>query len=157
MPDNFFHIADLGFDRLQINFALGLHWTDAHKRLFVDGLFQIGKELRRRWSRGESIRMVNLEGRPMPIRLNGEITVDYDGTLYGGNAFLHETEHKGKFVIGQLDDLGSFDRYWLDSPNNEELLKWSYPADITANNLSVGRLMTSFINWMRGNGVPDMK
>ena len=32
--------------------------------------------------------MVNLENKPMPMRLNGEITVDHDGTVYGGNGFL---------------------------------------------------------------------
>ena len=84
----------------------------------------------------------------MPIRLNGEITVDWDGTIYGGNAFLHETEHKQKFVIGHLDDLASFDRYWLDSPTNDYLLDWSYPPDVTKNNLDVGRIFKSFHQWM---------
>ncbi len=157
MPENFFHIIDLGFERLQINFVLGLMWSEAQKKTFADGLFKIGKELRKRWANGEEVAMINLLSRPMPIRLNGEITADYDGTLYGGNAFLHETEHKEKFVIGHLDDLGSFDRYWLDSPPNDDLLVWSYPPDITENNLTMGHVMSSFIKWMRRDGVPGMR
>ena len=97
--------------------------------------------------------MINLESAPMPVRLNGEVTVDFDGTLYGGNGFLHETEHKSKFVIGDLDEHGSFDRYWMDAPSNDFLLAWSYPEDITANNLEVGRIMHSFAKWMRSEGI----
>ncbi|MGB0641549.1 MAG: hypothetical protein ACPGTU_19600, partial [Myxococcota bacterium] len=107
-----------------------------------------GQRLRDRWAKGDEVSLINLEGAPMPIRLNGEITVDWDGTIYGGNAFLHETEHKNKFVIGHLDDLGSFDRYWMDSPSNDYLLDWSYPPDITRNNLSVGAIFRSFHKWM---------
>lgn len=87
----------------------------------------------------------------MPVRLNGEITVDWDGSIYGGNGFLHETEHKEKFRVGHLDDLHGFDRYWLDAPDNDFLLKWSYPEDVTANNLALGRVMTSFVTWLRGS------
>jgi len=93
--------------------------------------------------------MINLESAPMPVRLNGEVTVDFDGTLYGGNGFLHETEHKSKFVVGHLDDLHGFDRYWLDQPSNEYLLAYSYAPDVTQNNLGVGRLMASFCRWLR--------
>jgi len=148
MPENFFHIVDLGFPRVQINFALGTIWKPDQKESFAAGLLEIGKQLESRWSQGDEVSLINLEGQPMPIRLNGEITVDWDGTIYGGNAFLHETEHKQKFVIGQLDDLGSFDRYWLDSPTNDYLLDWSYPPDITKNNLDVGRIFRSFHQWM---------
>lgn len=148
MPDNFFHVVDLGFPRVQINFALGYLWSPEQKDRFAKGLHTIGQRLRERWAQGEEVSLINLEGRPMPIRLNGEITVDWDGTVYGGNGFLHETKHKSKFAVGHLDDLRSFDRYWMDSPSNEYLLDWSYPPDITANNLDVGRIFGSFHKWM---------
>ncbi|MEQ8456905.1 MAG: radical SAM protein [Sandaracinaceae bacterium] len=153
MPENFFHIASLGFERVQINFALGVLWDEEKKRAFARGLHEIGQRLRQRWAEGEALSMINLESAPMPVRLNGEVTVDFDGTLYGGNGFLHETEHKSKFVIGDLDEHGSFDRYWMDAPSNDFLLAWSYPEDITANNLEVGRIMTSFAKWMRSEGI----
>ena len=156
MSDNFFHIADLGFRRIQVNFGLGYLWTDAQKTAFASGLHEIGRRLHERWRGGDAIEMVNLEGRPIPIRLNAEITVDWDGTVYGGNAFLHETSHKANFVIGTLDDLGSFDRYWMDAPSNGYLLDWSYPPDVTRNNMAIGRIMTSFVRWMQSEGLgPD--
>ena len=132
MPENFFHIASLGFKRIQINFALGVNWRPEHKRAFADGLFSIGRELRRRWTAGDPVYLVNLDAGPYPVRLNGEITVDYDGTIYGGNSFLHENEHKQKMVLGHLDDCRAFDRYTLDGPDNETLLEWGYPPGATA-------------------------
>lgn len=146
---NFSHIADLGFRRIQINFGLGALWSEEQQRQLADQLFLLGEELRRRWRHGDSLVMVNLENKPLPMRLNGEITVDFDGTIYGGNGFLHETPHKRRFEMGHLDHLGGFDRYWLDAPSNEFLLEWTYPPEVTTNNLKVGRIMTSFVRWMQ--------
>jgi uncharacterized Fe-S cluster-containing radical SAM superfamily protein len=158
ITENFFHIASLGFRRIQVNFALGSMWTADQQRSYAKGLFEIGRSLRSRWAQGDDLVFVNLEGRPMPIRLNGEVTVDWDGTLYGGNAFLHETEHKERFRLGHLDDLGGFDRYWLDGPTNETLLAWSYPDRVTANNLKVGAIFTSFHRWMQTeSAAPERK
>lgn len=146
---NFFHIAGLGFERIQINFALGPKWSPSQMSAFASGLLEIGEELRRRWARGERLVMVNLENRARPILLNGEITVDWDGTIFGGNGFLHETTHKEKFVIGHLDDCASFDRYHTDAPQNEYLLEWSYPPEETKNNMEVGKIFASFVTWMQ--------
>jgi len=148
--DNFMHIAQLGFKRIQINVGLGKVWKKAQHQAFLQQLHQIGLALLERWKDGDPLLFINAERPPMPIRLNGEVTVDWDGTVYDGNAFLHETEHKQRFVAGHLDDARSFDRYWLDGPTNEFLLEYSYPADVTANNLSVGRSLRKFCLWLRG-------
>lgn len=146
---NFFHVAGLGFRRVQINFALGVRWTSSQMTAFATGLLEIGEELRRRWADGDGLVFINLERRPQPILLNGEVTVDWDGTVFGGNAFLHETKNKDKFVVGHLDDCTSFDRYYLDSPHNTYLLEWSYPPDETQNNNEVGKIFASFVAWMQ--------
>jgi hypothetical protein len=52
--------------------------------------------------------------------------------------------------MGHLDDLASFDRYWMDAPRNEELLAWSYPPEVIRNNLQVGAVMNRFLKWYRG-------
>lgn len=144
---NFLHIADLGFRRIQINFALGKTWSPAQRKVLAEQCFVIASELPRR----PELVLVNAENRPMPMRLNGEVTVDWDGTIYGGNAFLHETEHKARFIRGHLDDLGNFDRYWMDAPSNRELVEWSYGRVMTENNLKVGAVMTDFLRWYRGD------
>ena len=145
----FFHIADLGDKQIQINFALGFVWTEAEQRAFASALHQIGVELLKRRAQGDSLQLINALEAPMPMRLNGEVTVDFDGTVYGGNGFLHETEHKARFVEGHLDQATHFDRHWLDIPANDVLLEWSYPAEVTENNLAVGAVFTSFVRWIR--------
>ena len=145
LAHNFLHIADLGFRRVQINFALGKAWTVAQRQTFAAQLFELAGALRGR----PEITFVNAENAPGRIRLNAEITVDWDGAVYGGNAFLHETEHKPRFRLGHLDDLAAFDRYWLDAPGNDDLVTWSYPAAVTDNNLKVGAVLHSFVTWYR--------
>jgi len=152
--DNFMHIAKLGFQRIQINVGLGKIWKKTQHSDFLQQLHRIGLALLERWRQGDDLLFINAERPPMPIRLNGEVTVDWDGTIYDGNAFLHETEHKQRFVAGHLDDAQSFDRYWLDGPTNEFLLEYSYPSDVTANNLAVGKSLRSFCLWLRDQA-PD--
>ncbi len=145
MAQNYLHIVDLGFARVQVNIALGKAWTVAQRQELANQLFMLAEALRAR----PGVSFVNAENAPMPMRLNAEITVDHDGTIYGGNAFLHETEHKSKFRLGHLDQLANFDRYWMDAPPNSELVKWSYEPAITANNMKVGAVLADFVRWYR--------
>ncbi|MFZ5480005.1 MAG: radical SAM protein [Myxococcota bacterium] len=145
LAHNYLHVCDLGFTRVQINFALGRGWTEAQRRTFAEQLFVLAGALRER----PHVTLVNAENAPMPMRLNAEITVDWDGTVYGGNAFLHETEHKDRFRLGHLDDRHGFDRYWMDAPPNSQLVAWSYPPEVTRNNLKVGAILTDFLKWYR--------
>ena len=149
LRESFFHIMDLGFDRVQINFALGEIWSQSRKQQFAEQLHDIGLELKRRWSQGQPGTLVNLDHPPMPVRLNAEIHIDYDGTVYGSNGFLNETKDKHRFVLGHLDDLRIFDRYWMDAPSNSYLLEWTYPQKITRNNVAMGKIMASFVRWMQ--------
>ena len=149
---NFFHIADLGYRHIQINNMLGREWNPDQKKVWAEQLFEIGRELTRRWDAGEQLEFINMRHRPMAMRLNGEVTVDHDGTVYGGNGFLHETEHKATFAMAHLDDHTNIDRYWMQITNNDFLLEWSYKAQITANNLEVGKVMASFCRWLKSKG-----
>jgi hypothetical protein len=142
---NYLHIVDLGFTRVQINFALGKLWSVEQRRTLAAQLFALATALKDR----PGVTLVNAEHAPMPMRLNAEVTVDWDGSVYGGNAFLHETEHKHRFRLGHLDDLRAFDGYWMDAPPNADLVAWSYPEDMTANNLKVGAILTDFLRWYR--------
>ena len=51
----------------------------------------------------------------------------------------------------RASDRHNFDRYWMDAPPNAELLGWSYPAEVTRNNLRVGAIMTDFLKWYRAS------
>lgn len=152
MPENFFHIADLGFGRIQINNMLGRVWTPEQMASFARGLHRIGLELRRRWAEGQALEFINMNHSPLAMRLNGEVTVDWDGTIFGGNQFLHETENKPLFKVGHLDEGTGIDRYWIDQTDNNFLLLHGYKPHVTDNNVEVGKILASFIQWMNRDG-----
>ena len=90
MASNFKHIAGLGFTRIQINYGLGYVWTKEQMTTFSEQLMVIAAFLRERWKNADPVMLINLESEPMPMRLNGEITVDWDGSIHGGNAFCSD-------------------------------------------------------------------
>ena len=150
LAKNFFHIVDLGYPDVQINVGLGMIWKRTHQRTLADQLMEVSRELQRRWALGHRVMLTNLRAQnPMAIRLNGEVTVDFDGTIFGGNSFLHETRHKQRFVAGHLDEHTSFDRHWLSPPSNDFLLEYSYEPEFTKNNLATAKIFASFIQWMQ--------
>jgi MoaA/NifB/PqqE/SkfB family radical SAM enzyme len=153
MAHNFKHIADQGWKRIQINFGLGFQWTKEQKEVFARQLMEVGLFLRDRWAQGDPVSLINLDARPMPVRLNGEITVDWDGSIHSGNAFLLKGRKAGELVLGQLRDNQNFDRFWMDAADNDVLLDSTYSPEVTANNIEVGKIFTSFIKWMQSSGI----
>ncbi|MEC9389041.1 MAG: radical SAM protein [Myxococcota bacterium] len=149
LAHNFMHIADQGWKRIQINFGLGYMWKTAELKVFAEELMKVGEFLKERWRVGDPIALVNLEHRPMPMRLNGEITVDYDGSIHAGNAFLVRGRPADELVLGWLDDHQNFDRLWMDAPEHDVLLDSTYSEKVTANNLEVGKIFQSFIRYMQ--------
>ena len=81
--------------------------------------------------------------------------MDWDGTIYGGDAHLNPTKYQQKFVAGHLDDLGSMDRLWMDGPSNEYLLDWTFPPDATRSTLSMNRMVDSFRTWFQSCTMPE--
>lgn len=154
---NFQHIAKQNWKRIQINYALGMMWSKQDKELFAKELMKIETFLRERWKAQDPITMINLESDPMNMRLNGEITIDWDGAIHSGNAFLLKGRKADALVLGRVDDLNNFDRYWMDVADNDILLDSTYSPHVTQNNLEVGKIFNSWIRWVRKKGIPSMK
>ena len=93
---------------------------------------------------------INLRSFRDPMLLNGELTVDHDGTLYHGNGFLIRTAEPSSFRAGHLGDLGSFDSLAARRPDNATLVGLTYPEEVARDNRSVGRIYGSFVRHMRG-------
>ena len=115
----------------------------------MEFLTKVGDFLQEKWAHGDALSLINLEHRPMPVRLNGEITVDHDGSIHAGNAFLVRGRKADELVLGWLDDNQNFDRLWMDAPDNDLLLDATYSPAVTANNLEVGKIFHSFIRYMQ--------
>jgi sulfatase maturation enzyme AslB (radical SAM superfamily) len=156
LSHNFIHIAAQGWKRIQINYALGMLWSKEEKSVLASELMRIAKFLVERWKENDPIAFINIEQDPINMRLNGEITIDWDGTLHAGNAFLLKGRKADELVLGRVNDLCNFDRYWLDVADNDILLDSTYHPSITENNLEVGKICNSFIRWMRGQYLQEI-
>jgi sulfatase maturation enzyme AslB (radical SAM superfamily) len=153
--DDFDHIADQGFERIQINWAHNLIWHEKHLQAFADGLHKLGTNLRKRWAKGESIWLVNLGETLLKIRTFREITVDHDGQIYANNAFLYRPSSAPDLCLGHLDDGHNWWRYRLDGADGEDLKELSFAPPVAENNARVGSIFSSWVRWMQSQGLPD--
>jgi MoaA/NifB/PqqE/SkfB family radical SAM enzyme len=149
LSESFSHVVDLGYRRVQVNPALGVRWSDEEKRELALQLHEIEKKFFTRTVRPDGLEFVDLWSFRTPMLLNGEITVDYDGTIYFGNGFLVRTSTPGAFTAGRLEDLEGFDACYVRRLDNDYLLEHTYPKPVTRNNLQVGRILGSFVRHIR--------
>ena len=102
--DDFRHIADQGFRRIQINWAHNMMWRDKDIEAFKAGLHELARELRQRWDRGDDLWVQNLGETLQRVRTNSEVTVDWDGAIYANNAVLYRADAMERLRIGHLDE-----------------------------------------------------
>jgi len=146
--ENFAHLCELGFERIQLNYALGTRWTMEAQQSLASSLHRLGRWLEQQWSKGREIEVINLAETRMKVRTNREVTVDWDGTVMCSNGFLYVPSKRDNYIIGHLDDDHGFERYLMDGPDDEQLIDWWYRPEITQNNQAVGAVLMSFVRWM---------
>ncbi len=149
MAGNFRHILELDYSRIQINYALGTFWERPAMEEFGRQLAIIGEELETRWENNQRAELVNLEETLLPVRGNLEVTIDWDGGVFGTTAFLVNTKHREDFRLGHLDDARSFDRYQHDGFEMDHLLSNWFSPEMADNNRLVGSVLMSFIRHMK--------
>lgn len=145
--ESFAHVASLGFRSIQVNHALAVRWSTQDKETFARELMAIAERF---YAEGPGdVELLDLRTFSVPMLLNCEVTVDHDGTVYYGNGFLVRTADPDSFRAGHLDDLECMDTYLVQKPDNDYLIRHTYPEDVAANNLSVARVYASFVRHMR--------
>lgn len=149
LGESFDHVASLGFRKIQVNHALAVRWSKRHKEAFARELARIEKRHYSHRVGERGAEMLDLRTFRKPMLLNGEITVDHDGTVFYGNGFLVRTARPERFRAGHLDDLENMDAYLIRRLDNDTLIEHTYPPDVARNNIQVGRIFASFVNHMR--------
>ncbi len=147
--DSFFHVASLGLRRIQVNHGLAVTWSLAAKRTFAAQLKAIEDRFFASDLDEAGLEWIDLRSFRDPMLLNGEVTVDHDGTVYHGNGFLIRTADPARFRAGHLDDLEALDTYVYDRPDNAYLVRHTYPREVARNSIEVGRIYWSFVRHMR--------
>ena len=146
---NFMHLLGLGFPRIQVNYAFNHMWPADARAVWGQQLLQIARTLRDGWADGSiTTRWVNFEEPLRPVRTNGHITIDWDGTVYGGSAFLHTPPLAKGLRFGHLDDHGGFDRYTLLTFDDDEAVRRSFYQRPATQSLEIGDVTTTVLRWL---------
>ena len=149
MAHNFTHLLDLGAQRIQLNYAIGAHWDREALTAYADGLEAVGHILRTRWAENPQIELINLTESLKRVRTNLHVTVDWDGTIFGGNAFLYLGRERQRFTLGHLDDRRAHHIYVADGLADQTLFDGWYWKGSVENNQQVGAVLLSFVRHMR--------
>ena len=151
LPSAWAAAIDHGVRRLRVEFNPAFVWAGADQQRFAELLHGVARHLR---TRTDGLGVAALQTPSGPLRLDGAVTLDWNGTLYGGDAHANPTKYQHKFVAGHLDDLGSMDRLWMDRPSNDYLLDWTFPPEAVRSALTMARIVDSFHTWFRSTSVP---
>ena len=149
MVSNFEHLMDLGVRCIQLNYAIGIPWNVAAAEAYATGLAQIGERVEAHWSAGGVLDWVNLREAPVKVRNNLHVTVDFDGGVYGGNAFLVQAAGREAFLLGALSDGHSWHRYMADGKTDADVFaNWKRRASLEETH-RVGSVEVSYVRWMQ--------
>ena len=148
MVENLCHVWDLGYRRIQLNYAIGAHWDEAATAAWTDGLHHLRKVIKSRWDEGDDIVLTNLSETRRAVRSNLHLTVDWDGAIYGSNGFLYLEKERETFRLGHLDQGRSYTRYMAEGLTDADLFaSWTWKGSL-ANNQRIGNLLNQFSKGM---------
>lgn len=138
-------LAEMGHRRIQINYALGRHWTDAQAAALRKSMLRAAVIARRL-----GVELVNLTmKRREPVVLNSELTVDCDGTVYRETGVCLEEdfqEMKKRFRVADIHSAGLFETYGATPFDNFAILASAYGrGDMRRTLLSNLELGRSFV------------
>lgn len=156
MLDDFRHIAEQGFEIIQINWAHNTIWHKKQLELFAKGLYQLSDYLRDCWARNKGPKLLNLNEQMKKVRTHQELTVDWDGKLYANNGFLFRPHIAEDLCIGSIYDGRNLLHYSLDYFSAQELDDITLSRNVFHNNEQVGQIFNSWIRWMIKQGIPDL-
>ena len=149
MVTNFQHLMDLGVRCIQLNYAIGIPWSVSAAEAYAAGLAQIGERVEAHWKAGGVLDWVNLREAPVKVRNNLHVTVDFDGGVYGGNAFLVQAAGREAFLLGALTDGHSWHRYMADGKTDSDVFaNWKRRASVEETH-RVGSVEVSYVRWMQ--------
>lgn len=149
MAESFAHLLSLGARCIQLNYAIGIPWEAEDCAVYARGLQAIGQQIEAAWQAGRELTIINLEEPASAVRNNLHVTVDFDGTVYGGNAFLVQAARREQFALGHVDDGHAWHRYLADGKTDADIFaNWKRRASLE-NTLRIGRVEASFVRFMQ--------
>ncbi len=146
----FKYLVDLGFERLQINYSLGVWWPPTAIKEFFKQIAKIIEYLKKR----PEVELINLSStRREPVVLNAELTVDCEGGIFLESGIsLGETfmAMKKNFLITDISKAKNINLYTPTQFQNFYQLSKLYSRTslkkrIILNNILLGKRVEAFL------------
>ncbi|MFA5118079.1 MAG: radical SAM protein [Candidatus Omnitrophota bacterium] len=154
--ESFKYLVKLGFKRLQVNYALGVFWTDAAVRALFKETAKIHSYLRTH----KDISFLNFTAeRKEPVVLNAELTVDCNGDIFRETGICLEEDFKSmkkKFFVADVKKTRDINLLTVSPVTNFYYLAQAYGSGmpgmrkIILNNFELGVKYGKFINELTG-------
>ncbi len=127
VPARYRWALDHGVPRLQLNYAVGMRWTEAQMAEFIRGIVQVLRENDER----QELVLFNWKSDCEPVILSDDLIVDVDGTvLHDGAIFLERSfgRLKQTYARGHVAELDAFDPLRWSLQELYEVMRDTYPA-----------------------------
>lgn len=149
--ENFNHLISIGFNKMFIMTSCGLDWTPKKLRILEENLRKLEDICFDKIMKKE-IFLMNLRDWFPPLRMNTELIIDTDGSIYPAcvSYLLPKEEDKKKYLLGNLNSLeGNIDYYEKRRMPNEKALYVAFEAnnvlEYLENNKAAGMVMYEFV------------
>ena len=149
---NFFELQRIGFQKIQINYSLGVQWPQEK----IYSLFSEVKKVVDFTKKHPRIQLMNLtSARKEPVVLNSELTVDTDGGIYLESGICLEEDFlamKSKFLLTDIYSSKDINLFSYSTFQNFYRLSSAYSETnnrfrgIILNNISLGKRFAAFLN-----------
>jgi sulfatase maturation enzyme AslB (radical SAM superfamily) len=144
---NFEEILYAGFSSVHISPATGLLWTNGDIETLAAQLWDIhGAFL----NKNNDIKFLNLDPESATLLLfNREVTVDCDGTVYSGNAYIYsDPEAAARMKLGHVSERLSTTHYYKNRLPLKFYLSNIFPQAVMVQYLVLTRMMNSFAGYV---------
>lgn len=154
---NFEHLLKLGFNKIWIMLACGVHWSPKTIAVFEKQLNLIGGKYYEKMKSGEII-FLNLRDWFAPYRMNSELIVDLDGKIYPAcmNYLVGDEKVKESYCLGNLNDptIKSIDYYEQKRISNDDAITVFFKTNNIipnyASNIKTGMMINRFVKKLNG-------
>lgn len=151
----FKYLVDLGFERLQINYSLGVWWSPTAIKEFFRQTAKIIDYIKKR----PGVEFINLGStRREPVVLNAELTVDCEGGIFLESGISLEEDFmamKKKFLVTDISKAKNINLYTPTQFQNFYQLSKVYSETspkrrIILNNILLGKKFEAFLKKISG-------
>lgn len=151
LVNNFKHLLGLGFKKIFIMTACGVFWSK-RKLFLLNKNLSILEPIFLKLIRKNYLEFLNLKEWLRPLRMNTEISVDFDGNIYSAciSYLIHDKKTKEMFVLGNISkikkNMDFFEKKRLSNSRAMQVIfKENNIIDDLPNNIKAGEIMSDFL------------